>query len=99
MPGSEEMMAMPYTPLSLIVHKDVPEDIKETLRAAAHAAVKDPEFEKYMDDNCIEKLYEKYPTVEEAEKFFAVWESNISWMLYDAGAAVKSPEEFGIPKP
>ena len=99
MPGSEEMMAMPYTPLSLIVRKDVPEDIKETLRAAAHAAVKDPEFEKYMDDNCIEKLYEKYPTVEEAEKFFAVWESNISWMLYDAGAAVKSPEEFGIPKP
>ena len=99
MPGSEEMMAMPYTPLSLIVRKDVPEDIKETLRAAAHAAVKDPEFEKYMDDNCIEKLYEKYPTVEEAEKFFAEWESNISWMLYDAGAAVKSPEEFGIPKP
>ena len=99
MPGSEEMMAMPYTPLSLIVHKDVPEDIKETLRAAAHAAVKDPEFEKYMDDNCIEKLYEKYPTVEEAEKFFAEWESNISWMLYDAGAAVRSPEEFGIPKP
>ena len=99
MPGSEEMMAMPYTPLSLIVRKDVPEDIKETLRAAAHAAVKDPEFEKYMDDNCIEKLYEKYPTVEEAEKFFAEWESNISWMLYDAGATVKSPEEFGIPKP
>ena len=99
MPGSEEMMAMPYTPLSLIVRKDVPEDIKETLRAAAHAAVKDPEFEKYMDDNCIEKLYEKYPTVEEAEKFFAEWESSISWMLYDAGAAVKSPEEFGIPKP
>ena len=30
MPGSEEMMAMPYTPLSLIVRKDVPEDIKET---------------------------------------------------------------------
>ncbi|MBQ7535029.1 MAG: tripartite tricarboxylate transporter substrate binding protein [Stomatobaculum sp.] len=99
MEGSEEMMSMPYTPLSLIVNKDVPEDVKEVLRTAAKAAVKDPEFEKYMDDNCIEKLYEKYETVEDAEKFFAEWESEISWMLYDAGAAVKSPEEFGIPKP
>ena len=97
--GSEEMMGMPYTPLSLIVRKDVPEDVQKVLREAAAAAVKDPDFEKFMDDNCIEKLYEKYQTPEEAEKFFAAWESEISWMLYEAGAAVRSPEEFGIPKP
>lgn len=97
--GSEEDMDTPYTPLSLLVAKDVPEELKETLRAACVQAVKSPEFNQFMEDNHINKLYELYQTVDEISAFYAKWESAIAWMIYEAGAATYSPEKFGIPKP
>ncbi len=99
MEGSDDLMSIPYSPLSLVVAKDVPAEVQEVLRNATMAAVKDADFDKFMTDNCIDKLYEKYPTVEDAQKFFAEWESIVSWMLYDAGATVNSPEDYSIPKP
>lgn len=99
MPGSDDLMSIPYSPLSLIVDKDVPADVQEVLRTATKAAVQDPDFTKFMNDNCIDKLYEKHTTVDEINTFFANWESTVSWMLYEAGATVNSPEDFNIPKP
>ncbi len=99
MEGSESLMNIPYSPLTLLTDKDVPVEIQEALRAATSAAVKDPDFNKFMEDNCIDKLYEKYTTTDEMKAFFTDWESTVSWMLYDAGATVNSPEEFGIAKP
>lgn len=94
--NSEAYLSIPYTPLSLLVARDVPEEIKEQLRAAAQEAVKDPEFVGWMEKNSIEKLYEKYTTVEEMNAFYSEWESIVSWLIYDAGAAVYSPADFGI---
>ncbi len=94
--NSEKYLSIPYTPLSLLVAKDVPEDIKTTLRAAVQEAIKDPDFNAWMEKNSVDKLYEKYTTPEDIQAFYSNWESMVSWLIYDAGAAVYSPEEFGI---
>ncbi|MBQ7487900.1 MAG: tripartite tricarboxylate transporter substrate binding protein [Clostridia bacterium] len=99
MENSEALLSIPYTPLSLLVAADVPADIKEQLRAGALEAVKDPEFVEFMEKNNIEKLYEKYTTIDEINAFYTQWESTVSWLLYDAGAATFSPADFGIAKP
>lgn len=98
-PGSEALIDMPYSPLTLLVRKEVPADVQKTLRDATLKAVKDEDFNKFLDDNCVDKLFEKYPTLDDVNKFLRSWESNVSWMLYDAGAAVNSPEEYKIPRP
>lgn len=99
MEGSEPYMNIPYTPLSLLVAKDVPAELQDTLRAACAEAVKDPGFNEFIEKNNITKLYEEYPTVEDMTAFYSRWESTVSWLIYDAGAAAHSPEEFGIPRP
>lgn len=96
--NAEQYLSIAYTPLSLLVAKDLPEDIKETLRAAAVEASKDPDFNAWMEENSVEKLYEKYTTVDEMKDFYKTWESIVSWLIYDADAAVYSPETFGIPR-
>ena len=98
-PGSDALMDIPYTPLSLLVDKDVPEEIQNTLRIATKAAVEDPDFNAWMETNCVDKLYEKYTSIEEITAFYTQWESTVSWLLFDAGAAKLSPEDFGIARP
>ena len=97
--GIDAYMSNPFTPLNFLVDKDVPVEIQETLRDAALKAVADPDFNAFMDKNCVEKLYEKYTTIEEIKAFYDGWESLVSWLLYDAGAAKFSPEQFNIPRP
>jgi len=29
-------------------------------------------------------------------EYYSTWESIVSWILYDAGVAAHSPEDFGI---
>jgi hypothetical protein len=36
---------------------------------------------------------------DEARQFLDHWQSVTSWLVYDAGIAKNSPEEFDIPKP
>lgn len=98
-PESKEYLQVPFTPLSLLVDKDVPKDIQEVLRNAANKAIQEEEWKTYVANNCLEKLYEKYPNPESAKKFYSDWESLVSWLLYDSGAAKYSPEQFGIPRP
>lgn len=98
-PEAERYLKTPFTPLSLMVHKDVPTEIQNILREAATEAVNEEEWEDYVSKNSLEKLYEKYPDEETAKEFYAEWESLVSWLIYDAGAAKYSPEKFGIPKP
>ncbi len=98
MENSEALLSIPYTPLSLLVAAGVPEDVRDALREGALAAVQDPEFDAFMTDNSIDKLYEKYTTLDEISAFYREWESVVSWLIYDAGAAAVSPEEFGIPR-
>lgn len=99
LPDSKALLSIPYTPLSLVVPKDVPAEVQESLRKACAEAVKNTDFVSFMDNNSIEKLYEKYTTVAEMESFFKQWESTVSWLLHDAGATTYSPSDFGIERP
>jgi tripartite-type tricarboxylate transporter receptor subunit TctC len=98
-PESAPYMETPFTPLSLLVHKDTPADIVAALRAAAQKAVQEPEWKAYVQENCLEELYVKYPGEAAIKQFYADWESSVSWMLFDAGATKFSPEDFNIPRP
>ena len=98
MENSEALLSIPYTPLSLLVAKGVPDDIQAKLREGALLAVQDPDFDAFMTANSIDKLYEKYTTLEGIRDFYSEWESVVSWLIFDAGAAAVSPEEFGIPR-
>ena len=99
MEGSEELLTIPYTPLSLLVARDVPAAVQAMLRSACEEAFRDPKFTKFMENNHIEKLYEKYESVEEIEAFYTRWESTVCWLMADAGATAHSPEDFGIARP
>lgn len=98
MAGSDSYLSIPYTPLSLLVAADVPADVQDMLREGCEKAFQDADFTAFMENNNIEKLYEKYTTVDDMNAFYSEWESTVSWLLYDAGAATYSPEEFGIAK-
>lgn len=98
-PESKEYMDIAFTPLSLLVDKDVPADVQKVLKEATTNAVKEAEWLKFVSDNSLDPLYEKYPDEESARKFYSNWESVVSWLIYDAGAATNSPEKFDIKRP
>ena len=98
-PGSDDYLSIPYTPLSLMVAKGVSADVQAQLRAACEAAFENPDFVAFLDENSIEKLYEKYHSVEEIRAFYTRWESTVCWLMADAGATVYSPADFGIERP
>ncbi len=98
-PEASSYLETPFTPLSLLVSKDVPEEYQIVLKDAAAKAVMEEEWKEYVKENSLEKLYEKYPDADSAKKFYSQWESMVSWLIYDAGAAKYSPEKYNIPRP
>ncbi len=98
LPGSEKYLSNPFTPLNLLVDKDVPANVVTTLRDAANKAVQTPEWKAFVADNSLDKLYEAYPDEASMRAFYKEWESLVSWMLYDSGVAKHSPADFGIEK-
>ena len=99
MEGSDALLSIPYTPLSLMVANGVPENVQSMLRSACEKAFQDPDFVSFMESNNIDKLYEKYTTIDEIKAFYSEWESTVCWLMADAGATQFSPEEFGIARP
>lgn len=84
-------------PNCLLVKKGTPEEVKQVLLKAAKAAVNDPQWLEF-----VKKVH--YVTMHHLEgkavlDYWKHWESVVSWLLYEAGVAKHSPEEFGIPKP
>ncbi|MGE4454123.1 MAG: Bug family tripartite tricarboxylate transporter substrate binding protein [Sphaerochaeta sp.] len=96
--GSEKYLSNPFTPLSLLVDKDVPVEVVTLLREAANKAVQEPAWKSFVAENSLDALYETYPDEESMRAFYKDWESLVSWMLYDSGVAKYSPEKFGIEK-
>lgn len=97
--GADELMGLAFTPLSLLAGKDTPPDVLERLRQAAARATSNPIWLDYIEESGQEILYEKYPEVSDMKAFFKNFESTMSWLLEDGGAAKKSPLEFGIERP
>jgi tripartite-type tricarboxylate transporter receptor subunit TctC len=98
LPGSQKYLGNPFTPLSWLVKADVPATVVQILREAASKAVQEQAWKDFVAKNSLDKLYEKYPDEASMRSFFTEWESLVSWLLYDNGAAKISPEKFGIKK-
>jgi tripartite-type tricarboxylate transporter receptor subunit TctC len=98
-PESAKYLEVPFTPLSLMVSRNTPAGVVQILRAAAEKVTQSPEWKEYVKQNCLEELYLKYPNEAAMRQFYADWESYVSWLLYDAGAAKFSPGQFGIKRP
>jgi len=94
-PGFDKYL--PWGPFfGVFVKEGTPEDAVKKLVDAYAKGVEAPEFKDLMEKRgfTIMNL-----SGDEARKFLDKWQSTTSWLVYDAGIAKKSPEEFGIPKP
>jgi tripartite-type tricarboxylate transporter receptor subunit TctC len=75
------------------VKKETPAAAIDKLSEAFNAAVEDERFIEFCNNSGYTPLG---LTGEEAQEFISGWQSQSAWLLYDAGAAVESPEKFGI---
>jgi len=78
------------------VRKDTPADIIDKLKGAFAKAYKDPKFTDFMERTG------GIPvglTGDAAKQYIARNKSVACWLMQNAGAAKKSPAEFGIPEP
>ena len=78
------------------VKKGTPQPIIDKLTAAYKMALNDSKFVNYASMNGLDVIG---LTGKEARSFMNTWRSQMSWLIYDAGAGKDSPEKFGIPKP
>jgi hypothetical protein len=70
--------------------------VVKVLRDASLKAVQDPDWLKFVNDNNLEELYKKYPSIDNILSFYDNWESIVTYLLYDAGATKYDPAKFGI---
>ena len=94
-PGFTEYLSIPFTPLSLVVDKDVDAQVVKVLREASLKAVQDPDWLAFVEEKNLEELYKKYPEVDDITTFYDDWKSIVTYLLYDAGATKHDPAEFG----
>ncbi|GGC01364.1 MFS transporter [Marinobacterium zhoushanense] len=88
---------LPWGPFfGVFVKKDTPAEAVEKLTAAYHEAAQNPDFKDLMDKRGFTIMN---ISGDEAAKFLDSYRSVSSWIVYDAGFAKHSPEEFGIKRP
>ncbi|HPQ96702.1 MAG: tripartite tricarboxylate transporter substrate binding protein [Thiothrix sp.] len=88
---------LPWGPFfGIFVKKGTPDDIVAKLADAYEKGTESEDFKKLMEDRGFTIMAVHG---DEADQFLKRWQSVTSWLLQDAGATKKSPEEFGIPKP
>ncbi|MBP8277491.1 MAG: hypothetical protein KAX55_11430, partial [Propionivibrio sp.] len=80
----------------VFVKKGTPPPIINKLTDAYKFALNDSKFVNYTINNGLDVIG---MTGKEARDFMNTWRSQMSWLIYDAGAGKDSPEKFGIPKP
>ena len=80
----------------VFVKKGTPQPIIAKLTEAYKFALNDSKFVNYTINNGLDVIG---LTGKEARDFMNTWRSQMSWLIYDAGAGKDSPEKFGIPKP
>ena len=90
----------PYLPwgafFGVFVKKGTPKEAYDALQAAYQKAYEDPKFDEFAKNMGGVKLG---LTGDKAREFINQNQSVSAWLLYDAGGAKSSPEEFGIKRP
>jgi tripartite-type tricarboxylate transporter receptor subunit TctC len=88
---------LPWGPFfGVFVKEGTPEEAVEKLRAAYGEAAQQEDFLTLLDQRGYELMN---LTGDEAGAFLDQWQSVTSWLMFDAGQAKSSPEDFGIPRP
>lgn len=88
---------LPWGPFyGVFVKKGTPADVVAKLTDAFSKAAKEARFKEFAD-NSGGRLINL--TGDAAKEYLKKFEATASWLVYNAGGAKKSPEEFGIPKP
>ncbi|WP_134681483.1 tripartite tricarboxylate transporter substrate binding protein [Paracoccus ravus] len=88
---------LPWGPFfGVFVKKGTPDDVVAKLSEAYKTGAANEDFTKLIDGRGYKMLS---LSGDDAQKFLTDWQSKTSWLVWDAGIAKKSPEEFGIPKP
>ena len=90
----------PYLPwgqwIGVMVKKGTPKEIVQKLQDVSRTVLAQKEWKDY----CASMRNDPMALIgEEAKAYAKNWSSFTAWVLYEAGAATKSPELFGIPKP
>ncbi|MDR3221610.1 MAG: tripartite tricarboxylate transporter substrate binding protein [Candidatus Accumulibacter sp.] len=80
----------------VFVKKGTPQPIIDKLANAYKLALNDTKFVNYATDNGLDVIG---LSGKEAKDFMNGWRSQMSWLIYDAGAGKESPAKFRIPKP
>ena len=94
-PGYEKYL--PWGPFfGIFVKNGTPDDAVAKLTAAFAEGTKNPEFAALIEGRGFSMLN---LSGDEARAFLNNWQSVTSWLVFDAGIAKASPEEFGIPRP
>ena len=94
-PALEEHLPISQA-IGMAVRNDAPDDVKAKLADAFSKALESDAVQNWAKDNFYAVSGK---TGEDARAEFAKLESLFSWTLFDLGAAKKSPQDFGIPKP
>ena len=88
---------MPWGPFyGAFVKADTPQEVVDYLTEQFDMVMQKPEIDEML------KNLGTIPvnlTGADAREFVDKYRSTTSWLLYEAGAAQKSPDEFGIEKP
>lgn len=87
---------LPWGPFfGIFVKKGTPDDVVAKLTAAYAEAAKAPEFVELIDGRGFKMLS---LSGADAEAYLADWQSTTAWVIWEAGIAKNSPEDFGIAK-
>ena len=78
------------------VKKGTPPALIDKLTVAYKTAFADPKFQDYARSNGYTLMG---ISGKEAKDFAKAWQSQMAWLIYDAGGAKDSPDKFGIPRP
>ncbi len=88
--------SLPWGPFyGVWVKKGTPEAVVSKLKDSYSKAAADPKFKDFLARNEMLPMSLVGP---DAMKFANEFSSKTAWLLFDGGAAQKSPAEFGIPK-
>ena len=95
-PAYKEIMKASGFFYGIWVKKGTPQEAIDKLTAAYKQAFNDQKFQDYATLNGFTLMG---ISGKEAKDFVKTWQSQMSWLIYEAGGAKESPEKFGIPKP
>lgn len=95
-PAYSDIMKTPGFFYGVWVKKGTPQPIIDKLTAAFKTAFDDPTFKDFAEMNGFTLMG---LTGKEAKDYIKSWQSQMTWLIHDAGGAKQSPDKFGIPRP